>query len=1050
VWGDINGDGFPDLLLNGDGYGNSGEDNDGIVRLYKNNNGTLLEAVKTFEPYRQNAISGGTVMVDWDNDGKLDIIIGGWNATKGKQATDLFLCTDPANFTFVESPLGDTDLPGISEQSFEVADLNGDGKTDLLVMGYSGGTGTYNKRIAGYAINNTANATVKPDAPTGLVQTINGDTVVFSWTAPAGEAGKYGTTYNLALKNTTTGKWLYNPLAVTEAGANNGWRKVTGAGNLELRTSYSLYRIPNGEYEWSVQAINGAYFGGTFAAAQAFTVDIRPTLYFNANGGTVSPASKKVEVGLAVGELPTPERPGYTFTEWNSSQNGTGSAYTAATTYSEGVAMLYAQWTVNTYTLTLDGNGGTFEGSGTTGTKAVTYGEAIGALTSPARTDGSVFTGWNTLANGSGATYTATSAYNFAADTTLYAQWIASATPYVNFDSEFDLQHGSIAVGDINNDGWLDVIVSAQTDGTAEKGTTLINNGTAELSFNKLNGERIIKPGNYASIQLGDIDGDGDMDVIFNGTSASGSNAGIALNDGAGSFTLADTAQYPIGTGKISCGFADFNLDGLLDYYVFGNSTGTVAATVKNCFIYLQQPNGSFSKSTPLFSDWDFHFIEPTATIVDFNNDGYPDIFLNVYNETVDPNSENARYNGTFVNDGFGNFSPYPQPNIIPKNYGSSAWGDIDGDGWVDMVLNGDGFRGSGEDNDGIVRIYKNVQGTLTQQVALQWYRQIGIGNGCKLVDWDGNGTLDLIVGGWSDNVNGNLGKGRQATALYLCTDPASFTFEESPLSDNLFPGVSENAYEVADLNKDGKPDLLLMGYSGGVPTNYSRRVFGYVLNPSATASAKPTAPTGLSAVLGSDETAVRFSWTAPASETGKYGATYNLALKNKTTSKWLYNPLALTDEGSANGWRKVTGAGNVGIAKTYELYELPDGEYEWTVQAINGALTGGAFAAAKTFTITDGALTGTDPDTVPTDPGVTGLASDKAQSTIVYAVHSTLVVSSQVVERQSVEVFNLLGALVVSQVFYGSTEIGLSSGFYFVKVTAPDGKSQTTKVLIK
>jgi len=37
---------------------------------------------------------------------------------------------------------------------------------------------------------------------------------------------------------------------------------------------------------------------------------------------------------------------------------------------------------------------------------------------------------------------------------------------------------------------------------------------------------------------------------------------------------------------------------------------------------------------------------------------------------------------------------------------------------------------------------------------------------------------------------------------------------------------------------------------------------------------------------------------------------------------------------------------------KSFELYDLPAGEYEWTVQAINGAFFGGAFAAVKTFSI--------------------------------------------------------------------------------------------------
>jgi uncharacterized repeat protein (TIGR02543 family) len=144
-------------------------------------------------------------------------------------------------------------------------------------------------------------------------------------------------------------------------------------------------------------------------------------LQFDANGGTVSPANKEVITGTVVGELPTPTRADYTFTGWNTAQNGSETEYTAATVYTETVnTTLYAQWTSNasSFLLQFDANGGTVSPA----SKEVTTGAAVGVLPAPTRA-GYVFTEWNTAQNGSGLVFLATTVYTPAANTTLYAQW---------------------------------------------------------------------------------------------------------------------------------------------------------------------------------------------------------------------------------------------------------------------------------------------------------------------------------------------------------------------------------------------------------------------------------------------------------------------------------------------------------------------------------------------------------------------------------------------------------------------------------------------------
>lgn len=88
------------------------------------------------------------------------------------------------------------------------------------------------------------------------------------------------------------------------------------------------------------------------------------TVTFNANGGTVSPASMTTNAGGKLSSLPTPTRSGYTFNGWYTAASG-GTKVTVDTVFHENTTV-YAQWTSNTGN-NPGGGGGTGTGGSTGG-----------------------------------------------------------------------------------------------------------------------------------------------------------------------------------------------------------------------------------------------------------------------------------------------------------------------------------------------------------------------------------------------------------------------------------------------------------------------------------------------------------------------------------------------------------------------------------------------------------------------------------------------------------------------------------------------------------
>jgi uncharacterized repeat protein (TIGR02543 family) len=198
-----------------------------------------------------------------------------------------------------------------------------------------------------------------------------------------------------------------------------------------------------------------------------FADGITYTVTYNANNATsgIAPADQTklhgVDLLLAAntGNL---ARTGYTFNGWNTKSDGSGTHYAAGATYTaNAILALYAEWKINTYTVTFNSQGGSAVADQT-----VNHGDKVTRPADPTRS-GYAFNGWYPAASGG-------TKWDFAseivtANLTLYAHWNASITP-------------TVSLKPMSHDFGVQMV------GTASKPITftLTNTGSVNLSVSKV------------------------------------------------------------------------------------------------------------------------------------------------------------------------------------------------------------------------------------------------------------------------------------------------------------------------------------------------------------------------------------------------------------------------------------------------------------------------------------------------------------------------------------------------------------------------------------
>ena len=201
-----------------------------------------------------------------------------------------------------------------------------------------------------------------------------------------------------------------------------GWYTAANGGGTKVGSSLTL----------ETPSVTGAatYYAYVTRAVNSYTAT------FNGNGGgTPNPSTITKTYGSELGTLPTCSRTGYTFLGWYTASSG--GTKISSTTKITGTVTYYAQWSINSYTLTYNVNGGN---AVSPASKSVQYGSAYGTLPTPTKSSDAEYTyafaGWYTAA--SGGTQVTTNTTMGAGNTTIYAHWTATRRSYtINYQTTY-------------------------------------------------------------------------------------------------------------------------------------------------------------------------------------------------------------------------------------------------------------------------------------------------------------------------------------------------------------------------------------------------------------------------------------------------------------------------------------------------------------------------------------------------------------------------------------------------------------------------------------
>ncbi len=403
----------------------------------------------------------------------------------------------------------------------------------------------------------------------------------------------------------------------------------------------------------------------------------------------------------------------------------------------------------------------------------------------------------------------------------------------------------SVVVADVNGDGKPDLVVTncsftggCTSDKTGAVGVLLGNgDGTFQTAMAYSSGGYVFA----TSVAVADVNGDGKPDLLVTNTCAisddcSNGSVTVLLNNGDGTFQTA--VPYSSGGQEpYSVAVADVNGDGKPDLVV-ANSCASYpnCANVGVIGVLLGNGNGTFQTAATYGSGgWQADSI----AVADVNGDGKPDLI--VMNECASGASTGDCPNttglvGVLLGNGDGTFqtvATYDSGVLLGRFV---AVADVNGDGKPDLLMAGCSTIGTTGFNCLVDTIANGAVGVLlgngdgTFQTAVAYNSGAQEPYSVAVADVNGDGKPDLVVANFLCLINSC-----PFDLVGVLLGNGDGTFQTAATYGSGAEGTASIA--VADVNGDGKPDLLVANSCGDTGVCFDYGTVGVLINASLTAT---------------------------------------------------------------------------------------------------------------------------------------------------------------------------------------------------------------------
>lgn len=337
---------------------------------------------------------------------------------------------------------------------------------------------------------------------------------------------------------------------------------------------------------------------------------------------------------------------------------------------------------------------------------------------------------------------------------------------------------GSLAAGDVNNDGRTDLVaLSVSGSSSSNSLAVLLANSTGGFSEPTIINIPTVS-GSSQALFLGRINGDNNLDaaVAFTSSFSDGANRVVLLNgNGNGTFDTQNQIALPTGNFPNFVVAADFNADGRADVATTNSSSNNISLLLNN------GSNSYGALTLPVLGS-------PLGIASgDFNGDGNQDVYA-----LTNPPSSSSSSLVLFTGNGLGGFSSSQSVNTF-SSFQQVFAAELNGDARTDLVT----INTGGGSSNGIGYYFATPAGTVpapANNIPLPAAPQA-----VAFADFNNDGRTDIAAGLGSNN----------SVAVSLASAGGSFN------AATTF-AVAASAFSLAtsDFNNDGQADLAVAGGS--------------------------------------------------------------------------------------------------------------------------------------------------------------------------------------------------------------------------------------------